>query len=110
MRDYICAPCSRQRDFDYRARRKAEGRPTRPGRPSRDYWKAWASKPENRLKNATRARTRYAIKRGKLSPQPCEVCGTAEVEAHHIDYSDHMAVRWLCKVHHEAHHRLGGDQ
>jgi hypothetical protein len=106
MRDYICAPCNRQRDFDRRARRKAEGRPVRPGQPSSDYYKAWSSKPENRLKNATRARTRYAIKHGKLKPLPCEICGALPSEAHHNDYSDHMAVHWLCKTHHEELHRL----
>jgi len=82
---YICSACWRQREFERRAQRKAEGRPVRPGRPSREYYRAWTSKPENKLKNATRAPTRYAIKHGKLVQQPCEQCGALPTEAHHDD-------------------------
>ncbi len=48
----------------------------------------------------------YAIKRGKLIREPCEVCGTtAHVVAHHDDYSKPLSVRWLCRGHHAQHHR-----
>lgn len=45
-----------------------------------------------------------AIKRGILVKQPCEVCRSPHVEAHHADYSQPLAVSWLCRQHHrEAH-------
>lgn len=47
-----------------------------------------------------RAYTHVYIKRGKLIPQPCEVCGNPEVQSHHDDYSKPLQVRWLCRVHH----------
>ena len=53
-----------------------------------------------------------AVARGKLVPQPCEVCGfegkardgRRAVHAHHDDYSKPLEVRWLCKKHHDAVH------
>ena len=48
--------------------------------------------------------TSGAIRRGRLGRQPCEVCG-ARAQAHHEDYSQALAVRWLCQEHHHAHHR-----
>jgi endogenous inhibitor of DNA gyrase (YacG/DUF329 family) len=47
-----------------------------------------------------RALTNYAVKTGRLLRQPCEICGTEDVEAHHVDYFDPLNVRWLCFVHH----------
>jgi hypothetical protein len=45
-----------------------------------------------------------AIKSGKLTRQPCEVCGNPKVEAHHDDYSKPLDVRWLCHKHHREVH------
>lgn len=57
--------------------------------------------------------TEKAILRGKLLPQPCEVCGmTGEMEdgrnivqAHHDDYNKPLTVRWLCQEHHHEWHK-----
>jgi hypothetical protein len=50
-----------------------------------------------------------AIKTGKLTPQPCEVCGiTKRVYAHHDDYDRPLDVRWLCPLHHNQHHHSQG--
>lgn len=46
-----------------------------------------------------------AIRSGKLVKQPCEVCGSSEVEAHHEDYARHLEVSWLCKEHHMQRHK-----
>ena len=49
-----------------------------------------------------------ALKSGKITRGPCEVCGTeVRVQAHHDDYSRELDVRWLCFVHHrEVHGQL----
>lgn len=57
-----------------------------------------------RLKHATRARTRLAVKRGILKEKPCEVCGSLKVQAHHTDYTKHLEVMWLCQKHHGEQH------
>jgi len=51
----------------------------------------------------------YAIKSGKLTPQPCEVCGNKEVHGHHCDYDKPLDVLWLCAEHHSAWHKENGE-
>jgi len=47
-----------------------------------------------------------AVRDGKLTRQPCEVCGSTErVQKHHDDYSKPLEVRWFCPKHHGKHHR-----
>lgn len=47
-----------------------------------------------------------AKKKGLLTPQPCEVCGTQRnVHAHHEDYGYPLVVNWLCSSHHQKRHR-----
>lgn len=46
-----------------------------------------------------------AIRDGKLSRQPCEVCGEVRSQAHHDDYSKPLDVRWLCTTHHAEWHK-----
>lgn len=42
-----------------------------------------------------------ALHAGKITRQPCQVCGsTQRVEAHHEDYSKPLEVEWLCRKHH----------
>ena len=43
-----------------------------------------------------------AQRRGLLTPQPCEVCGSLDVEKHHEDYDKPLQVRWLCRADHAA--------
>jgi hypothetical protein len=50
-------------------------------------------------------RVRYAKLIARLTPKPCEVCGSRPTEAHHDDYSKPLEVRWLCVLHHKAEHR-----
>ena len=47
----------------------------------------------------------YAIRRGKLIRQPCEVCSSGRAHAHHDDYSKPLEIRWLCPKHHQQFHR-----
>lgn len=54
-----------------------------------------------------------AVKKGRLVPLPCEVCGAwrfrsdgqRDIVAHHDDYNKPLDVRWLCKVHHAEWHK-----
>lgn len=46
-----------------------------------------------------------AIRRGRLTRQPCEeCCTTVRVQAHHEDYEKPLAVKWLCQPCHMRHH------
>lgn len=48
---------------------------------------------------------RSALKRGLVIQENCEVCGSADTEAHHDDYDKPMIVRWFCRPCHKAEHR-----
>ncbi len=47
-----------------------------------------------------------AVRKGLLTKQPCERCGSTDlIHAHHDDYSKPLDVRWLCPIHHRERHR-----
>lgn len=61
------------------------------------------------LKIAAHDAVKRAVASGELLRQPCEVCGSeTRVAAHHDDYLEPLAVRWLCFAHHVAWHREHG--
>lgn len=60
-------------------------------------------------KKRARNAVTYAMRTGRLVPEPCERCGDAKVEAHHDDYAQPLDVRWLCRAHHLAAHGMGID-
>jgi len=61
---------------------------------------------EQKFKEAVRKLTWKKINEGVLVRLPCEVCKTTEnVEAHHDDYYQPLEVRWLCRKHHQEHHK-----
>lgn len=49
-----------------------------------------------------------AVRAGRLTRQPCEVCGAPKAHAHHDSYApEHrLDVRWLCRPHHRAWHEV----
>ena len=49
-----------------------------------------------------------AMRRGLVVKQPCAICGSADSEAHHPDYSRPAHVIWLCRRHHKQIHK-GAD-
>lgn len=80
------------------------------------YRKKWASlhkseiatkmrkyKKQNSLKVLARNLVSRAIRAGRITRLPCEICGGAS-EAHHDDYFKPLEVRWLCKKHHNELH------
>lgn len=68
----------------------------------------WAREDRKRHPEKWQARNAVAnaIRDGRLEKQPCEVCGSTKVEAHHMDYSLPLEVRWFCAAHHGDHHRI----
>ena len=59
------------------------------------YWR-------NRDKILANRAVQFAIRKGRLVRQPCEVCGCTTVHGHHDDYSKPLEVRWLCPLHHKT--------
>jgi hypothetical protein len=60
---------------------------------------------ENRYKAAAHTLVQRAVAAGRMTKQPCEVCGAEKVHAHHDDYEKPLEVRWLCPTHHKVAHR-----
>ena len=52
-----------------------------------------------------RVMTRKQIKKGFITPRPCEICG-AKGQVHHPDYSKPFDIVWLCVKHHGEKHRI----
>lgn len=47
----------------------------------------------------------YAVKSGRMARLPCQFCGEGRSEAHHEDYSQPLAVVWVCGTcHRERYH------
>ena len=68
-------------------------------RVARDKWR-----PDIVAKNAARTFTNHEIRAGRLTREPCSICGQEPGEAHHEDYSHPEKIRWLCKpCHVQAH-------
>ncbi len=65
--------------------------------------KAWIVKNPEKRKAINTANN--AVRDGRLTRQPCEVCGsTTRIHKHHDDYSKPLEVRWLCGKCHYAEH------
>jgi hypothetical protein len=58
---------------------------------------------ENPERRQAQKEVRKAVMSGQLEKWPCMECG-ADAEAHHPDYSNPLAVVWLCKIHHRRAH------
>lgn len=64
---------------------------------------AWGKR--NPVKKAASTAVNNAVRDGRLTRQPCEICGKDKAQAHHDDYSKPLDVRWLCTKHHAEWHR-----
>ncbi len=64
------------------------------------YTKQWRK--ENPEKYKAHCILNNALRDGKITKKPCELCGALEVHAHHDDYSKPLDVNWLCPIDHSA--------
>ncbi len=60
--------------------------------------------PEQKQRANARSTAHQALKRGRLARQDCERCADPKAQMHHDDYSQPLAVRWLCRACHARHH------
>lgn len=64
----------------------------------RDWRKTHPMSAEQRAKDNIRSAAGHAKRRGKLIPQPCQVCGSEDkIEMHHPDYNQPLLVEWFCR-------------
>lgn len=61
--------------------------------------------PIQKKKANARAYVNVYIKRGKIIKQPCEVCSSPNVQAHHDDYDKPLEIKWLCSPCHIKYHK-----
>ena len=62
------------------------------------------------LKRAAHNAVNNALRGGRISKMPCEVCGITEsIHGHHDDYAKPLNVRWLCAAHHRQWHSENGE-
>ena len=64
---------------------------------------------EERRKDNCRSYANVYKQRGHLIPEPCEDCGSEDVEMHHEDYTKPLHVNWLCRSCHMARHEKFGN-
>ncbi len=111
VRDNRAAKRDYYRDFD-RSRaslphrveaRKAYARTSAGRAKARVAGEAWAERNPEKIKAQNAVGN--AVRDGKLSRQPCVVCGSTDSEGHHEDYGKLLDVVWLCPAHHAARHK-----
>lgn len=59
--------------------------------------------PIERQKEKCRSLTRHYVSTGAIQKLPCRDCSSPDVQAHHENYHDPMAVIWICL---DCHRRL----
>ena len=72
-----------------------------------ENFKEYLSSSKSQIRRKAQAKVNNSIKLGKITRQPCEICGAEEAEAHHSDYHEEkwLDVQWLCKKHHLEWHK-----
>lgn len=60
---------------------------------------------------AEKVKARYllnlVVRGGVIARGCCRDCGSPDTHGHHVDYSEPLAVVWLCPIHHKREHQLG---
>lgn len=113
MKDGLLGKCKDCTKADSTARRelkidevRAYDR-ARGSRQSLEYLKSYRSK--NPKKYKAHCIVNNALRDGKISKLPCEVCSNSKSVAHHDDYNKPLDIRWLCQAHHKQWHRDNGE-
>lgn len=55
---------------------------------------------------SARAYINHAVRDGRATKLPCQICGDTKSQAHHFDYTDPGWVMWLCTKHHREVHAI----
>jgi len=76
--------------------------------PPPGWWYVHNQNPIEKMRNKARRKVRTALASKKIKKLDCIVCGHWDVQAHHIDYSKPLEIRWLCKACHRLEHK--GDR
>lgn len=63
-------------------------------------------KSANKHKIKMRSILNKALLKGTVVKSSCVICGNKKVEAHHDDYTKPLDIKWLCRSHHGAWHRV----
>jgi hypothetical protein len=78
---------------------------------NRAYMREWRKThpltDEQKRKDRCRSYAKVYLKRGKLTREPCVVCGNDAAQMHHPDYGEPLDVVWLCRKHHLDLHKMG---
>ncbi len=121
-----CKECARRDAHEHRAknverfRQSDRARANAPSRvAARKRWqeqnrdrsaiikRRWISR--NPIKRRAHIIVWNTIRSGRLSRQPCAVCGNTKAHAHHPDYAKPLDVIWLCSKHHAEWHAQNGE-
>lgn len=88
-----CKPCKKVKLEMWRA--------AKPGYNVKHVAKFKRNNPE---KVKAHKKAQRALKKGRITWMPCSVCGSANSEMHHEDYSLPLEVIWFCRLHHAEYH------
>jgi hypothetical protein len=69
-----------------------------------EYTRVKKSREKYPEKYKARNAVSHAIESGLIEKGVCEICGETKTEAHHVDYSKPLEVKWLCVKHHKEIH------
>lgn len=105
-----CKACTKKNVHDHRSTHRTKlaayekRRATSPERRKAALVYQRARRVAHPRKYKARTAVSNALRDGTLKKQPCAVCGSRKVQAHHADYRKPLAVTWLCFRHHREGH------
>lgn len=70
----------------------------------REWRKTHPLNEDQRKRDSARSYAQEYKKRGKIKPQPCNICGSEKSQMHHPDHELPLLIAWLCRECHLAWH------